>query len=142
MKLLPHRYPFLMVDRVEEIDPKREYIRAIKNVSHNEPYFQGHFPENPIMPGVLIIETMAQVGGIYIKTVFPEAQDKLFVFAAIDKARFRRPVFPGDTLTIEAQGFKRKGHIIKTTAKALVQGRLVAEAEITAAIIEPGELHA
>ncbi|HFC97457.1 MAG TPA: 3-hydroxyacyl-ACP dehydratase FabZ [Thermosulfurimonas dismutans] len=136
LTLLPHRYPFLLVDRVEEIDPERAYIRAVKNVSHNEPFFLGHFPGNPIMPGVLIIEAMAQTGGIYIKVVMEDCRDKLFVFAGIDRARFRRPVLPGDTLVIEAEGFKRRGHVIKSTARATVNGKLAAEAEITAAMVE------
>ena len=136
LTLLPHRYPFLLVDRVEEIDPERAYIRAVKNVSHNEPFFLGHFPGNPIMPGVLIIEAMAQTGGIYIKVVMEDCRDKLFVFAGIDRARFRRPVLPGDTLVIEVEGFKRRGHVIKSTARATVNGKLAAEAEITAAMVE------
>ncbi|QJA06690.1 3-hydroxyacyl-ACP dehydratase FabZ [Thermosulfurimonas marina] len=142
LALLPHRYPFLLVDVVEEIDPERAYIRAIKNVSHNEPFFQGHFPGNPLMPGVLLIEAMAQTGGLYIKVVMEDCRESLFVFAAIDKARFRHPVRPGDRVVIEAQGFRRKGHIIKSTARASVEGKLVAEAEITAAILREEETHA
>ncbi len=136
LSLLPHRYPFLLVDRVEEIDPERAYIRAIKNVTHNEPFFEGHFPGNPIMPGVLMVEAMAQTGGLYIKAVMEDTRDKLFVFAGIDKARFRRPVLPGDTLVIEAEGFKRRGHIIKSFARVSVEGKVAAEAEITAAMLE------
>ncbi len=134
MELLPHRYPFLMVDKVLEIDPEREYIKAIKNVTINEPYFQGHFPEYPIMPGVLILEAMAQTGGIYLKHVFPELKEKLFVFAGANNVKFKSPVYPGDTLIIEAQGFKRKGHIVKTKVIARVKDKVVAEAEITAAM--------
>jgi 3-hydroxyacyl-[acyl-carrier-protein] dehydratase len=134
LELLPHRYPFLLVDRVLEIDPEREYIKAIKNVSINEPYFQGHFPGYPIMPGVLILEAMAQTGGLYLKHVFPEFREKLFVFAGANKVKFKAPVYPGDTLVIEAQGFKKKGHIVKTTVIAKVGDKVVAEAEITAAM--------
>lgn len=135
LKLLPHRYPFLLVDRVEEIDPERAYIRAVKNVSHNEPFFQGHFPGNPIFPGVLLIEAMAQTGGLYIKVVMEDCRERLFALAAIEKVRFRHPVRPGDQLIIEVQGFRRKGHVIKSTARVSVQGQVVAEAEITAAVL-------
>lgn len=136
MELIPHRYPFLMIDRVLEIDPEREYIKAIKQISINEPYFQGHFPGNPIMPGVLIIEAMAQTGAVYLKKVFPECQDKLFVLAGLESVRFKSPVYPGNTLIIEAEKFKRKGHIIRTTVTAKVEERVVAQAEIIAAMIE------
>lgn len=136
LSALPHRYPFLLVDRVLELDPEREYIKAIKNVSINEPYFQGHFPGNPILPGVLILEAMAQTGAIYLKVLFPEYRDKLFVLAGLENVRFKSPVYPGDTLIIEAEKFKRKGHIIKTGVKAWVGEKLVAQAEIIAAMIE------
>ncbi len=136
LELLPHRYPFLLVDQVLELDPEREYIKAVKQVSLNEPYFQGHFPGNPIMPGVLILEAMAQTGAIYLKKVFPECRDKLFVFAGIENARFKSPVYPGDTLIIEGEKFRKKGHVIKTTMIAKVEDRVVAQAEIIAAMIE------
>ena len=131
-KYLPHRYPFLMIDKILEIDPEAEYVKAIKNVTINEPFFQGHFPNYPIMPGVLIIEAMAQAAAVGLKVIFPEYADKLFVLAAVDKVRFRNPVFPGDTLILEAKGFKKKGPIIKTHATAKVGDTLVAEADITA----------
>lgn len=133
-ELLPHRYPFLMVDKVLELDCERQYIKALKNVTQNEPFFQGHFPEEPIMPGVLIVEAMAQVGGVFIKACFPETRDKLFVLAGLDRVRFRHPVFPGDSLILEAQGVQRKGPIIKTFIRASVEGKVVAEAEIMAAM--------
>lgn len=136
MELIPHRYPFLMIDRVLELDREREYIKAIKQVSINEPYFQGHFPGKPIMPGVLIIEAMAQAGAIYLKKVFPECQDKLFVLAGLENVRFKNPVYPGDTLIIEAEKFKRKGHIVRTTVTAKVEEKVVAQAEIIAAMVE------
>jgi 3-hydroxyacyl-[acyl-carrier-protein] dehydratase len=129
---LPHRFPFLMIDRVLEIDAEKEYVKAIKNVTINEPYFQGHFPDYPIMPGVLIIEAMAQAAAVGLKAIFPEYKDKLFVLAAVDKVKFRHPVYPGDTLILEAKGFKKKGSIIKTSATAKVGDKIVAEAEITA----------
>lgn len=134
-ELLPHRYPFLMIDKVVELDAEKEYMKAIKNVTINEPFFMGHFPGYPIMPGVLILETMAQAAGVGLMTIFPEYKGKLFVLAGIDKARFRQPVYPGDTLIIEVQGFKRKGHIIKTSVIAKVNEKIVAEAEITAGIL-------
>jgi 3-hydroxyacyl-[acyl-carrier-protein] dehydratase len=134
-KVLPHRFPFLMIDKVEEIDVEKEYVKAIKNVTINEPFFMGHFPEYPIMPGVLILEAMAQAAGVGLKVIYPEYEDKLFVLAAIDKAKFRQPVYPGDILVIEVQGFKKKGHIVKAKAVAKVNDRIVAEAEITAGIL-------
>ncbi|PMP69253.1 MAG: 3-hydroxyacyl-[acyl-carrier-protein] dehydratase FabZ [Thermodesulfobacterium geofontis] len=134
-KLLPHRYPFLMIDKIIEIDAEREYVKAIKNVTINEPFFMGHFPGYPIMPGVLILEAMAQAAGAGLMIIFPEYREKLFVLAGIDKARFRQPIYPGDTIIIEVKGFKRKGHIIKTTVIAKVNEKIVAEAEITAGIL-------
>lgn len=134
LELLPHRYPFLMIDKILELDKENEYIKALKNVSVNEPYFQGHFPGNPIMPGVLILEAMAQAAAAGLKMIFPEYKDKFFVLAGVDKVRFRHPVYPGDTLILEAKGFKKKGFIIKTYATAKVGDKVVAEAEITAGI--------
>jgi len=134
MEILPHRYPFLMVDKVEEINLEKGYIIAIKNVSINEPFFQGHFPDLPIMPGVLILEAMAQTGGIYLLYTNPEYKDKLFVFAGADKVRFRAPVYPGDVLKIFVNDFKIKAHIIKAKALAKVNDKIVAEAEIIAAM--------
>jgi 3-hydroxyacyl-[acyl-carrier-protein] dehydratase len=138
-ELLPHRYPFLLIDKIIEVDAEKEYIKAIKNVTINEPFFMGHFPENPIMPGVLILETMAQAAGVGLMALFPEYKGKLFVLAGIDRARFRQPVYPGDTLIIEVQGFRRKGNIIKTATTAKVNEKIVAEAEITAGILNKEE---
>ena len=134
MELLPHRYPFLMVDKVLEIDCEKQYIKALKNVTHNEPFFQGHFPEDPLMPGVMMVEAMAQVGGLFVKVCYPEAREKSFVLAGLDRVRFRHPVFPGDTIIFEARGFKSKGPIFKTFVRATVEGKVVAEAEIMAAV--------
>ncbi len=134
MELLPHRYPFLLVDRVEEINLEEGYIVAIKNVSVNEPYFQGHFPGHPIMPGVLILEAMAQTGGIYLLYAFPEYRDRIFVFAGAEKVKFRAPVYPGDTIRLEARNFRRKGHIVKASTIAKVGDKVVAEAEVIAAM--------
>jgi len=133
IKLLPHRYPFLLLDRVLDIVPGKS-ISALKNVTINEPYFVGHFPNYPIMPGVLIIEAMAQAAAVGMKVIFPEYKEKLFVLAGVDKVRFRHPVYPGDTIIIEAQGFKKKGPIIKTSAIAKIGDVVVAEAELLAGV--------
>lgn len=132
-KILPHRYPFLLVDRIVELDPGRRVV-GIKNVTINEEFFQGHYPGHPIMPGVLIIESMAQVGGFLMMESVEDSKDKLPFFAGIDKARFRRPVLPGDRLRIEADVIKLRGKIGKVNAKAFVEDNLVASAELMFAI--------
>jgi 3-hydroxyacyl-[acyl-carrier-protein] dehydratase len=133
IRLLPHRYPFLLVDRILEVE-KAKSITGLKNVTINEPFFQGHFPSEPIMPGVLILEGMAQVGGILAFHSIPEmVGDKLIYFAGIDKVRFRQPVVPGDQLIFEMEVLKQKGKIWKMSGKAKVNGNLVAEAELMAA---------
>lgn len=134
LELLPHRYPFLMVDRILEVNVEEEYVRAVKNITINEPFFQGHFPGRPIMPGVLILEAMAQTAAVGLSMVFPQHKNKFFVLAGLDRVKFRHPVYPGDILVIEAKGFKMKGHIIRTSAIAKVEDKVVAEAEILAAI--------
>lgn len=132
MEFLPHRYPFILVDRVIEIVPD-ERIVGLKNVTINEPFFQGHFPRAPVMPGVLIIEAMAQVGGILAYCSRDQEQDKgLIYFMGIDKARFRNPVIPGDQLIFEMISLKRRTNLFKMAGKASVDGNLVAEAEIMA----------
>ena len=132
MELLPHRYPFILVDRVIEIVPD-ERIIGLKNVTINEPFFQGHFPGAPVMPGVLIIEAMAQVGGILAYSSFAQEEDKgLIYFMGIDKARFRNPVIPGDQLILEMISLKRRTNLFKMAGKATVDGTLVVEAEIIA----------
>jgi len=133
MNLLPHRYPFLLVDKVIEIEPM-EKIVAIKNVTANEPHFQGHFPENPIMPGVLIVEAMAQACGIMV-TYKSEEEGKLGVLTGVDNCKVRRQVVPGDTLTIEAEILKVKRGIVKAKASAKVGDELACAAEITFALI-------
>lgn len=132
MKILPHRYPFLMVDRIVEIEPAKRIV-GLKNVSINEPHFQGHFPGHPVMPGVLIIEAMAQVAGIMAYLASDDkTRDKVSYFMAIDSARFRKPVFPGDQLRIEIETiFQRRG-IWSVAGKAFVDGVLVTEAELKA----------
>lgn len=131
-QILPHRYPFLLVDRIVELEPG-QHIVGIKNVSVNEPFFQGHFPGKPVMPGVLIIEAMAQVGAAGILSM-PEFRDKLALFAGIDKARFRRQVVPGDQLRIEVKVLKLRGTVGKSEAKAYVGEELAAEAQLMFAI--------
>lgn len=132
MDLLPHRYPFLLVDRIVEWEPGR-FIVGIKNVSINEPYFNGHFPGHPIMPGVLIVEAMAQTGGLAVLKELGGGR-KLAYFAAIDNCRFRRPVFPGDQLQMKLTITAHKGPVWKMHGEARVGDALVAEADLTATI--------
>lgn len=132
LESLPHRYPFLMVDRVLEI-VKDEKIVALKNVSINEPFFQGHFPQIPIMPGVLIVEAMGQVGGILVAAGLPpKEQGRLFYFMGFDKVRFRKPVTPGDQLILELKILKKRRKVIKMAGTAFVEQNIVAEAELMA----------
>jgi 3-hydroxyacyl-[acyl-carrier-protein] dehydratase len=136
MKLLPHRYPFLLVDRIIEMDGDRSAI-GIKNVTANEPYFQGHLPGNPVMPGVLLIEGMAQTAGALCLRLLDEFEEPpLVYFMAIDKARFRRPVIPGDTIHYHVQKMRHRGRVWRFRAQALVDDNLVAEAEVSAVIVE------
>lgn len=131
--LLPHRYPFLLVDRILAFEPDVS-ITGLKNVTFNEPFFQGHFPNQPIMPGVLILEAMAQVGIIFAKLTDEGLKDKLMVFAGMDEVRFRKPVLPGDQLIMELSLIKRKSSLWKMAAKASVEGQLAAEAVLMAGI--------
>jgi 3-hydroxyacyl-[acyl-carrier-protein] dehydratase len=136
MEILPHRYPFLMVDKVLEMEPGKRIV-AIKNVTMNEPFFQGHFPGHPVMPGVLIIEAMAQVAAImaYLATTDNE-KDKVSYFMAIDNARFRKPVKPGDTLRIEIETLFYKRGIWSVSGKTYVGDTLVTEAELKATLAD------
>lgn len=136
MKYLPHRYPFLLVDRVLAVVPN-EKITAFKNVTMNEPFFQGHFPGMPVMPGVLIIEGMAQSGGVLmVSSMPPEQYGSLMYFMAMDKVKFRKPVVPGDQLVFEAVILKRRGNTVKLACTASVDGAIAAEAELMAMIKE------
>jgi UDP-3-O-[3-hydroxymyristoyl] N-acetylglucosamine deacetylase/3-hydroxyacyl-[acyl-carrier-protein] dehydratase len=144
MKVMPHRYPFLLVDRITDFDAEENRIIGFKNVTFNEPFFIGHFPDKPIMPGVLIIEAMAQTGGLLMLNQ-PEFQgegaeefgvDKLVMFMGIDNARFRKPVVPGDRLVFEVIMTNRKRNIFTLTGKAYVENQLVAQADLMAAIVD------
>ena len=135
MKILPHRYPMLLVDRILEIDPGKKIV-GIKNVSANEQFFQGHFPGAPVMPGVLIVEAMAQCAAVLILQDIPNREDKLFLFGGVDKARFRRPVVPGDQLRFECEILQRRSNSVKIHGTATVAGDLVAEAEMLSIMVE------
>lgn len=135
MKYLPHRYPFLLVDRIVEIGESK--IVGLKNVTINEPFFQGHFPGHPIMPGVLLIEAMAQVGGIFaFKSMNATPETKVVYFMGIDKARFRKPVLPGDQIRFELELLKKRGPVYSFKGNAFVDGKVVAEAELLATIVD------
>jgi beta-hydroxyacyl-ACP dehydratase FabZ len=138
MKLLPHRYPMLLVDRVLEIEDGKRIV-GLKNVSANEQFFQGHFPGNPVMPGVLIVEAMAQCAAILGLREMPDREKKLFLFGGVDKARFRRPVVPGDQLHLECVVLHRRSTSVKIHGKATVDGQLVAEAELFSVLIDRPE---
>ncbi|TKT76969.1 3-hydroxyacyl-ACP dehydratase FabZ [Aquamicrobium sp. LC103] len=131
MKLLPHRYPFLLVDRIVDIDGDNSAV-GIKNVTMNEPHFQGHFPEMPVMPGVLIIEAMAQTAGAICIRATGEDKPSLVYFMTVDGAKFRKPVVPGDRLEIHVKKLKQRGNIWRFACEATVDGSKVAEAEISA----------
>lgn len=134
MERIPHRYPFLMIDRIEEVVPY-EYAIGIKCVSINESFFQGHFPRKPIMPGVLIVEAMAQTAGVMVVTSLgPEAEGKLVYFMSVEEAKFRRPVFPGDRMHIRVNRRQNRGMVWKFFGEAFVEDKLVAEAAFSAMI--------
>jgi len=135
LKLLPHRYPFLLVDGVEEMERLKRIV-GIKNVTMNEQFFQGHFPEKPIMPGVLILESMAQTAALLMLHEIPDREKKLLYFAAIDNARFRRPVVPGDQLRLEVTVVNWRGSICKFQAHAYVKEELAAEAELMCKMVD------
>lgn len=135
MAILPHRYPFLLVDRIIEYEPHKRVV-GIKNVSINEPFFQGHFPGAPVMPGVLIVEAMAQTAGVLMLASLPDRESKLVFFTGIDEAKFRRPVVPGDQLRLELTVLKLRPRYIKLEGKAYVDGQLVAQAKISSSLVD------
>jgi len=134
-EILPHRYPFLLVDRITELVPGKRVV-GLKNITVNEPFFQGHFPQRAIMPGVLIIEVMAQIGGVMILSV-EEHRGKLAYIGTVDNAKFRRPVVPGDTLEVEVELLRLRGNMGKVKCVARVGGEDAAEAEIMFALVLP-----
>lgn len=133
--ILPHRYPFLLVDRIRELDPDRRIV-GIKNVSINEPFFQGHFPGRPVMPGVLILEALAQVGGVLAFKSLGSVGRPVVYLTGIDGAKFRRPVVPGDLLRLEVDVIKKRPPFWKMQGKAFVDTELVCEAEVTAMVTD------
>ena len=136
MGAIPHRYPFLLVDRITDVVMGTSAV-GVKNVSINEPFFQGHFPSHPVMPGVLIVESMAQTAGVLVvETLGPEARGKLVYFLSIDNAKFRRPVVPGDQMRVHVTKERQRGNIWKFRGEAKVDGRVVAEAVISAMILD------
>jgi beta-hydroxyacyl-ACP dehydratase FabZ len=136
-RILPHRYPFLLVDRILELEPDR--IVGIKNVTANEPFFPGHFPDFPVMPGVLIVEAMAQTAGVLVLKSIPDRESKLVFLVSIESAKFRKPVVPGDQLRIEMSVIRRKGTVAKMAGRATVDGVLVAEAEVMCKLQDKNE---
>ena len=134
LAVMPHRYPFLLIDRVLEMDDTR--VRAVKNVTVNEPHFLGHFPEVPVMPGVLVVEAMAQAGGFLLFSQVDEREDKLIYFTGIDKCRFRKPVIPGDQIIFEVELVAKRSTFAKIKGRALVDGEVVCEAEMMSALAE------
>lgn len=141
MGILPHRYPFLLVDRILEISPGKSIV-ALKNVTSNEPFFQGHFPQYKVMPGVLIIEAMAQAGGVLLSHSIEKPETKLVFLSKINNAKFRKTVIPGDQLEMHVTLLKVKKGFSQIEAKSYVDGQVVAEAEIMASMVELEDLHA
>ncbi len=135
LSVLPHRYPMLLVDRVLEIEPKRRIV-AIKNVTINEGVFQGHFPGRPVMPGVLLVEGMAQAGGLLLLHEMPDREKKLVLFAGIEEAKFRRPVVPGDQIRYEIDVLRLRSTFCRLSAKVIVDGQIAAEAIISSATVD------
>jgi beta-hydroxyacyl-ACP dehydratase FabZ len=135
LELLPHRYPFLLVDRVLEVQGTQKIV-GLKNVTFNEPFFQGHFPGHPVMPGVLIIEAMAQTGGLLLMDQIPDRASKVVYFMALDNVKFRKPVVPGDQLRMEVEMMQFRGKVARMKGTALVDGKIAAEAEMLAGVVD------
>jgi 3-hydroxyacyl-[acyl-carrier-protein] dehydratase len=134
MAILPHRFPFLLIDRLMEIERKKRIV-ALKNVTINEPFFAGHFPNFPIMPGVLIVESIAQAGGALLLTEIPDRESKLMVFTGIERAKFRRPVVPGDQLRIEVNVLNWRPRAVRMEGRVTVEGKLVCEAIVMCQLV-------
>jgi 3-hydroxyacyl-[acyl-carrier-protein] dehydratase len=134
MNFLPHRYPFLLIDRVLEFEPTKRLV-AIKNVTMNEPFFQGHFPGHPIMPGVLVVEAMAQAGALIMLSEIEDRGSKLAVFTGIEKAKFRRPITPGDQIRFEVEVLSFRSRAGRIQGRATVEGKLACEATLTCAVV-------
>ncbi|MDX2120637.1 MAG: 3-hydroxyacyl-ACP dehydratase FabZ [Gemmatimonadota bacterium] len=134
-ELLPHRYPFLLVDRILEVQGTQKIV-GLKNVTVNEPFFQGHFPGHPIMPGVLIVEAMAQTGGLLLMERVTERENKVVYFMALDAVKFRKPVVPGDQLRMEVEMLQFRGKIARMKGVATVEGQVVTEAEMMACVVD------
>jgi beta-hydroxyacyl-ACP dehydratase FabZ len=139
LSVIPHRYPILLVDRVLEMEPKKRIV-AIKNVTINEQVFLGHFPGRPVLPGVFLIEGMAQAGGLLLLHDMPDRDTKLLYFAAIEEAKFRRPVVPGDQVRYEVEVLRLRSTFCKVAGRALVDGELAAEAVLSTAMVDRGSL--
>jgi len=135
MSVLPHRYPMLLIDRVLEMEPKKR-ILALKNFTINEEFFAGHFPNHPVVPGVLLVEAMAQAGGILLMHDDPDRERKLLLFMSIERARFRKPVVPGDQVRLEADVLRLKANHCKLAARAIVDGAVHAEAELLSTTVD------
>jgi beta-hydroxyacyl-ACP dehydratase FabZ len=135
MALLPHRYPFLLVDRILEVQGTQKIV-GLKNVTINEPFFQGHFPGHPIMPGVLIVEAMAQTGGLLLMDQVKDRENKVVYFMSLDAVKFRKPVVPGDQLRMEVEMLQFRGKIAKMKGVALVDGQVATEAEMMACVVD------
>ncbi|MEO8225934.1 MAG: 3-hydroxyacyl-ACP dehydratase FabZ [Gemmatimonadota bacterium] len=135
LEILPHRYPMLLVDRILEIEGATRIV-GLKNVTFNEPFFQGHFPGHPIMPGVLIVEAMAQTGGVLAMSTIERPEDKVVYFMSLDAVKFRRPVRPGDQLRMEVEMLQNRGRTCRLKGMAYVDGALVAEAEMMARVVD------
>jgi beta-hydroxyacyl-ACP dehydratase FabZ len=135
LELLPHRYPFMLVDRILEVEGT-EKIVGLKNVTFNEEFFQGHFPGHPVMPGVLIVEAMAQTGGLLLMEQIQDREKKTVYFMSLDNVKFRKPVVPGDQLRMEVTMIQFRGKIAKMKGIALVEGKVVAEAEMMAGVVD------